>query len=85
MRRFGLASLAFVLGLALAVLVIALHGPTWLLLVALGAWGVAYWRYRWVTGLREEMMAARDHGLVRGLEKRRRHIEDRKKSQSRGS
>jgi hypothetical protein len=71
----GRVSLAFLLGLALALWVIALNGPTWVLLLAMAAWGSIYWRYRWRSGIRDEMIAARGRGLARGLEKQRRHRE----------
>ena len=80
--KLGRAPLAAVLGIALVVFLIAVNAPLWLFVLALLAWAAVYWRYRWRMGLREEMIEARDHGLARGLEKRRLHLEKKRKRRS---
>ena len=66
------AALGAVLLSALGIFVIAIGAPIWLEVVALTLGGVVWFRYRWMTGVREEHHAALARGRAKGLADRER-------------
>jgi hypothetical protein len=64
---------------ALMVFVIVIGAPLWLEIVALALAGVVWFRYRWITGLREEYRAGVARGLAKGLADRKRREAKRRK------
>ncbi|MDP9326578.1 MAG: hypothetical protein M3P10_00025 [Actinomycetota bacterium] len=78
--RSRYAALGAVLLLALMVFVIVIGAPLWLEVVALALGGVVWFRYRWITGVREEHHAAVARGRAKGLaDRERREAKKRRK------
>jgi hypothetical protein len=78
--RSRYAALGAVLLFALMVFVIVIGAPLWLEVVALALGGVVWFRYRWITGVREEHHAAVARGRAKGLADRgRREAKKRRK------
>jgi uncharacterized membrane protein len=79
-RKFGYALLGAVLISALAVFVIVIGAPLWLEAVALVLGGVVWFRYRWITGIREEHHEAVARARAKGLaDRERREAKKRRK------
>src|SRR4051812_41549582 len=55
---------------ALAIFVSGVGGALWLEILALAAAGIVWFRYRWNTGIREQVGAAGEGGLARGTAER---------------
>jgi hypothetical protein len=70
--KAGYAAVGAVLLSALAVFVIVIGAPLWLEIAALALGGAVWFRYRWITGVREEHHAAVARGRAKGLADRER-------------